>query len=696
MNFTFLFRNLSSLFCVVLVALLSFTSTQAQWKQCNGPYGGVVTMLTANNTLIFAAITRDNNLNRDSIGLFRSIDNGNTWVELSTDFVKPQNRCISLHVNGNTLIGRFTDGIYCSTDNGDTWIRMSSFLESSITLIDTVLYTWRTGGDFLASTDNGKKWTFIGKAIALPYGTYLHPSYLTLSSNGNDFVSGTYGKGIYISTDKGVTWNESNTGLTDLTVLQVAVSGSKLFVSTLSGLFLSNDDGHSWVLTKGTPDNGSRTNNMLSVVGGTLFFITETGIYRSTDNGNSWTEINKGRIDDLIIPTCQIGSSLFGASNYGIFRSTDNGDTWISVGVLNQSINSFTKNGTSLFAGTNHNGVYRSVDNGLTWKNLYASLPTHTTNALYCYKDTLYLGTYNGVYRSWDNGDTWKYWLIHNNPVSAFTSTSKALFVGSDKSLSIFRHIKDTSQVWLSNVRLNSQNIRTLVSYGTTIIAGTIPGGIFRSIDDGNTWTNVNSFSPKTIVVSGTTLFAITEYQNKVYRSKDNGETWSPLGQFYGLITSIVGGKTIYVGSKTYGVFSSDDNGDSWNEVTTSSIAPDAQSLFVDNRTLYVGSFLSSVWKIELPVDVKIQSEKEKNNSSLFCSPNPVINTLTIKCPSQLFNSASLVQYAITSINGETLMETVSAEPQFSISTEFLASGVYFLTARQGLQRSSTLFSIFH
>ncbi len=692
-----LFCRLHRTVYIVVISILCSIPAIAQWKQCNGPFGGFVTKLTAHNSSVFAVVVRDNYTNRDSVGLFRSTDNGKTWVQLSTDFGKAPNKYMALISNENMLIAQFHEVIYCSTDNGDTWTGKPGYYDHPIICIGKVFYTWLSGGDFFSSSDYGLTWSRICTSVPLPYGEYLRPTLLTLSSNGKDFISGTFNKGIFISKDKGITWTESNVGLTDLTVLEVAVSGQMLYASTKSGLFRSSDDGQTWTLVKSTPPNTWAPYNILTIAGGTLFFMSELGVYRSTDLGNSWLEIEKKNTQYQIKPQCHIGTILFGSSENGIFRSSDNGDTWISVGVTNQSVNSIIKNGTSLYAGTNQNGVYRSNNNGLSWTSVNSSLTPKFTNASYSFRDTLYLGTESGVYRSWNNGDTLKFWTMQDYSIKAFTSNEKTLFIASDKYLYVYKSEKDTSGVWNTKTRLNSQNIRTLTCFGTNIFAGISPGGIFRSIDDGNTWTKVNSFSPKTIVVSGTTLFAISNSENRVYRSNDKGETWTPRGNFYGPVTAIfVNDKTIYVGTNFWGVYSSNDYGDTWEEVAKKYVAPDVQSIFIDNSTLYAGSFLSSVWKIEIPVSIDKQSQLENNNSLPLCYPNPATNSITVNHTSPLFNSAIPIQYTITSMTGEALLETENTEPQFSISTEFLASGVYFLTARQGLQRSSTLFSILH
>jgi hypothetical protein len=59
--------------------------------------------------------------------------------------------------------------------------------------------------------------------------------------------AGTYRGGVFLSTNNGTSWNTINTGLTDLNIFDLAVSGKNLFAGTqLGGIFLSTNNGTSW------------------------------------------------------------------------------------------------------------------------------------------------------------------------------------------------------------------------------------------------------------------------------------------------------------------------------------------------------------------------------------------------------------------------------------------------------------------
>lgn len=96
-------------------------------------------------------------------------------------------------------------------------------------------------------------------------------------------------------------------------------------------------------------------------------------------------------------------------------------------------------------------------------------------------------------------------------------------------------------------------------------------GGIFRSADDGVTWSSVNNGLP-----TYPHCYYLTSYENKlyaaiynsgVYFSEDFGETWSPINEGIETLTAYalaVSSNDIYVGAANGGFYSSSDHGSSW------------------------------------------------------------------------------------------------------------------------------------
>lgn len=123
------------------------------------------------------------------------------------------------------------------------------------------------------------------------------------------------------------------------------------------------------------------------------------------------------------------------------------------------------------------------------------------------------------------------------------------------------------------------------------------PGIIYKSTDDGNNWTAVNSGLPAgstayCLAVNGSTIFA--GVNEKVYVSTNSGSTWtsvSPGLPANGRVSSLaVSGNTILVCTGA-SVFLSTNSGGSWTPVN-SGIPPNTivQCLAINGTTFYAGA----------------------------------------------------------------------------------------------------------
>jgi hypothetical protein len=406
-----------------------------------------------------------------------------------------------------------------------------------------------------------------------PYGLTVFS--FAVSSNGmggKNLFAGTYGRGIFLSTNNGIIWTAVNEGLTGLSNIEInalacapdGAGGTNLFAGTLNGVVLSTNNGTSWT-TLPTPILISSFAVTPNGAGGSDIFAGtgDNGIFRSTDNGMNWTAVDSGlpfgSVSCLTVsPNGSGGTNIFAGFDYqGVSLSTNNGISWtqVNTGLTNTHVVSLAAysngaGGTNLFAGT-WNGGFLSTDNGKSWTEADSGLPKVIVFALTVSPDSsgnLFAGTGYGVYLSTNNGTSW-------------------------------------TQM---NSGLTNTHVRTFTAYpngegGMNLFAGIETGGVFLSTNNGTSWTPVNSGLTNDVTslavspdgVGGTNLFAGTR-RSSVYLSTNNGISWTDLNtEFFGATVNFItvapngtGGMNLFAGGT--GVLLSTNNGTSWTNVNVS------------------------------------------------------------------------------------------------------------------------------
>jgi hypothetical protein len=182
--------------------------------------------------------------------IFLSTNSGTSWSMVSTDLAG--NWIRTLAVSGTNLFAGTSfgyqwpgHGVFLSTNNGTSWTRVNNGLTDTsiiaLAVSDTKLFAGTLSGVFL-STNNGTNWNSVNNGLTNP-----HISSLAFSQNpagGMNLFAGTFdyyvnttNSGVFLSTNNGASWNKVNYGLTDTSVIALAVCGANLFAATISGVY---------------------------------------------------------------------------------------------------------------------------------------------------------------------------------------------------------------------------------------------------------------------------------------------------------------------------------------------------------------------------------------------------------------------------------------------------------------------------
>ncbi len=152
-------------------------------------------------------------------------------------------------------------------------------------------------------------------------------------------------------------------------------------------------------------------------------------------------------------------------------------------------------------------------------------------------------------------------------------------------------------------------DVRTIAidpAHPSTVYAGTIGGGVYKSTDGGGSWTAINAgltYRDVTSLVidpaAPATIYAATG-GGGLFRSLDGGQSWTPAGE--GIVNPYVdslaiGPSGLYAGTgdggSGAGVYRSGDHGDSWTPINAGLEARAVAAVAIDPSapsTLYAGT----------------------------------------------------------------------------------------------------------
>jgi len=418
-------------------------------------------------------------------------------------------------------------------------------------------------------------------------------------------IAGLWGGGIFRSTDEGVTWHKSNSGLSSTSVCALAAESKYLFAGTSrGGIFRSRDEGRTWVpFSKGIADTEI---SALGSLNGSVFVSTwRRGIWRSTDHGVHWTKI--GEVGGASCFYAR-GTRIFSESQGGIRISSDTGETWTwtRIGDHTYNVSSFTAFNGMLFAGT-ATGVYRSSDDGKTWLQTIQGLRDTCVFSLATMGTRVFAGTANGVAVSENGGVKWAAAGVGlpGNRVNALLVAGSCLVAGT--SGGIYRSI-DSGRSWReSNVGIVASHVLTFGGDERRLYAGTFCGGLFVSTDRGERWIAADSGMPasviEAIVKRDSEVFAALN-GGGIYRSSDGGRHWISANQgleklgtrFAGdeirCYSVAVNGEKVYVGAGQ-GLFSSSGSEMRWSPAglfpPVLGVRPPINALASVGRSIFAG-----------------------------------------------------------------------------------------------------------
>ena len=301
------------------------------------------------------------------------------------------------------------------------------------------------------------------------------------------------------------------------------------------------------------PHRGGRTVGAVGVSSQPNVFyigVNNGGVWKTNDFGRTWKPIfddqPTGSVGDVVVSPSNPNVIYVGSGEGlqrpdlsvgdGIYKSTDGGKTWINTGLKDgQQVGGLAidpKNENRVFAavlghpyGPNtERGVYRTTNGGKTWEQvlykdentgaIQVTIDPNNNNIIYAYmwagrqgpwENGQWDGKESGLFKSVDGGTTWK------KLTAGLPTTEQGL-----------------GRIGFCIAPSNSNRLYATVDAGKY-------GGIYRSDDAGESWTNINADGRlwgrggdfAEVKVDPKNADIVYTADVVVWKSTDGGKTWA-------------------------------------------------------------------------------------------------------------------------------------------------------------------------
>lgn len=663
------------------------------------PYNSVgsIVINPMNPDIMYITVGKNEGWWEYGLGVYKSTDGGLTWTPTAqvANFTntKVYHKLLMDTLHPDVIYSAQSDGIWKTQNAGVSWYKIKNgthkdieFKPDNTNTIYAASDDYYGSSEVYRSTDSGNTWTKVTN-FSQQYNslemtiTLADTNYLGVGMNGSNSNS------FYLSTNGGNTFQLKNNGIDDNTAITISPTNkNKVFCGYVSNYRSTNggttftqvtnwyNDG---ILPEVHADNHYAAVNPLNPK--YIYFCNDGGLYRHNEVTNQWKDLSNGLIitqfykiansqqdsvfmiggtqdnggrkriamngwgatnggdgmevavnplDDQIMYTTYWGGTLYRSydqwnlDTYNEISPDTNKGAWVTPYMLEPGTP------TSIIAG--YNDVWYSSDEGNNWVQLSNNLTGNINNKLEVLdvaranKNVIYTGRGKYIYHTSNHGSTWE-----TDTVPGLT----ALFEGLTCVLS---HPKQASTIYA-----------TKGGYGAN-------SKIYKSLDEGNTWTNI-SYNIPNVPVNCVQIDQLSDSLNV----------------------------HIYIGTDV-GVFFKKDSDLTWQYYGTG--MPNTQvsdlEIFYPSGKLRAGTHGRGIWETKLVRGIAPlgTSAVQQQLDNVWLVQNPVSDQIEVRFVNK---QGSHYECVLTDQNGSTVFRTkiyaASGESKHSFEADPLSTGVYYL-----------------
>lgn len=532
-------------------------------------------------------------------GVFRSTDVGSTWHAFNDGLSVPEIQdVVSI---GNVLFLGTNQGLYRL--NLDVWDKLpvaQSQSIDSLAVADNRIYFSaekrenRRSGSFFVSDDFGESWIDItppGQNLTVPSLTSRSHKLVTV-----DEVVLALGSDTLRSMDAGTTWEYlgfDQHAYTVSTFPAVALNENTVFVAKTGGVGRSIDGGNTWhSFMTGITELSVHD---LAQVNDVLYAVTDEGITKSADGGELWMSIGTGlsspldkSVDTLELSNMTaVGSALYvrakqGGSTNSLFRLLPNTDTLLHVKSMPVYVDSNRGDWLESIAYTADTLNLNETDQTDLFRYQLGieEASTKTTGEFAVSGETFYIEYERKLYR-WTYGDRkWRDTGMQDEPVFAdfyaidgfqFAVSGEVIYLGKSNGTlfqsrnggDTWRDVTPNFPIQLDRAEPQNQLLKKLPHFKEIVFSGdtvyvSTSNGVAMS-NDGENWRMLTDSMSAPIpmhqlAINGTTLYGVS--LTGAYRLNQDTGVWTQItSEIPGRVTSLaVARNTLYIGTEHRGI----------------------------------------------------------------------------------------------------------------------------------------------
>ena len=632
-----------------------------------------------NSNIIYAASMGKPFVRNNNRGLFKSINGGLSWSQVL--FINDETGVIDMVVNPTNPQEIYVAAMTCIR----TYTENKRFSEEC---------------KILKTTNGGSTWTTVQGG--LPVGEKHSRIGLAICKSAPNNVYAMYCdttftlENVYRTTNSGANWttlpidngvDANMTGGFGWYFGQIRVHPNNPEEISLLGvdMYSTVDGGQSWFLSVPewwTYEVHADKHDFVYTNTGKILLGTDGGMYRKNNiEATTWQDIED-------IPCTQFYHVEYDPNRPTIYTggAQDNGTTSGNATTVNAWVRDYGGDGfQSRFHPTDPNIYYHETQNGNVNCSIYGAIE------------------WNGVdpneRRNWNT----PYILSVHNPDVLYYGAQK-LYKTEDGGQSLQPISEDLTGTisWLPSVHTITAITESPITQGKLYV-GTGTGLVWRTDDDGGTWTAINqnglpqryltsieaSPSNANRVFATFSGYKLNENTPHVYRSDNGGATWqsisSNLPNF--VVNDIhimpnTNDQILFIGTDA-GVYGTLNGGVSWERLGTNMPFIPVNDVEYNPvlQTLIAGTYARSIWSYPMAAVLPTQS-LAANSFAVEVLPNPASSWLRLLATEEQLRNALITVY---DMDGKTVIENQSIGAGY-IDISRLPAGTYSvrLTTQKG------------